>query len=342
MKRLSLILLLSFIASSPLLSQSNNTLLVLNKYTIPTETKGAQIGRIISPVKQKISIVKDTAKIFDIDKQGNIRLKKNISLSRKSPIRYGITIQCGKEKKDFELVKDNFIRNKVIAHRGAWKNQDASQNSLKALKKAIELGCEGSEFDVWLSSDNKVVLSHDPKIGGKVVEETSAEELYKIELKDGDHLPNLEEYINCIKGQNKTRLILEVKTSEKGIERSEAVAEASVRKVHEMKAQAWTDYITFSFEAALKIRELDPTATILYLEANKTLEEIKAAKLNGIDLHFSHFLKNTNLRDKANAMKLLTNAWTVNKEEDLKTMIDQGIDYITTDEPELLLRLLEK
>ena len=41
-------------------------------------------------------------------------------------------------------------------------------------------------------------------------------------------------------------------------------------------------------------------------------------------------------------MDLLTNAWTVNKEEDMQSMLKLKLDFITTDEPELLLRLLEK
>lgn len=319
--------------------QSGKELLVLDNYMIPIGEKGAAIGKFTIRPGEKISLKSDTSKLFTLDKQGYLRLKKNAVLTEKSPFRFAIEIKSNLGDKLFELVKDDFIRNGVIAHRGAWKNQNASQNSLKALRKAIELGCESSEFDVWLSSDNKVILSHDPVIGGKTVEETTAQELFAIPLKDGDFLPSLEEYISLIKNQNKTRLVLEVKASQKGKERSEAVAEESVRIVHEMKAQAWTDYITFSFDAAKRIRELDPTARILYLEADKSLEELKEAKMTGIDYHLSHFLKDPELVNKAKANRMLTNAWTVNKEEDMKTLMKQGVDFITTDEPELLLKL---
>jgi len=333
---------LLFFSSTFACSQSGSELLSIDNYLIPKNVKGAHIGKVMAGTGEKVSLSVDTAGIFLIDKKGNISLKKNKMLSDNSPIRYEIRLKTVQGEKSFELVKDDFIRNGVIAHRGAWKNQNASQNSLKALKKAMEIGCEGAEFDVWLSSDNHVVLSHDPTIGGKTVEETGIKELQSIALKDGDFVPTLSEYITCIKMQNKTSLVLEVKASQKGEERSKAVAEASVRMVHDMKAQAWTDYITFSFEAAKRIRELDPTAKVLYLEANKTLAELKAAAMSGIDYHFSHFLKDTELAGKAKAMGLLTNAWTVNKEEDMKTMIGQGLDYITTDEPELLLRILNE
>lgn len=338
------IFLLSFLLFNliTLFGQSGKELLALDGYLIPTDKKGAVIGKVVTRPGEKITI-KDPSNLFTINKEGYISLKKNISVNEKSPERFQITLQSNSgEKKTFVLVKDNFIRNKVIAHRGAWKNQDASQNSMKSLKKAIELGCEAAEFDVWLSSDNIAVLSHDPSIGGKRVEETTAEELFKIALKDGDFVPSLEEYLLHIKKQNKTRLVLEVKASQKGKERSEAVADSSVQLVHKLGAQAWVDYITFNFDAAMRIRELDPTANILYLEADKSLEELRVSKISGIDYHLSHFEKDPNLVKKANALNLKTNVWTVNKEDDMKTYIDMGLDYITTDEPELLLKLMKK
>ena len=342
MKKIIYLFTLLLSPSAVAFSQTANMLPVLDNYLIPKEKKGALIGKVIAHPGEKVSLAGDTSNLFRLDKQGYLMLKENIALKEDSPTQFEIKIKSDSGEKSFILVKDDFIRNGVIAHRGAWKNRDASQNSLKALKKAIEIGCEGSEFDVWLSSDNKVVLSHDPIIEGKTVEETTAEELFTIPLKDGDFLPSLEEYISLIKGQNRTRLVLEVKTSRKGKERSEAVAGESVRIVHEMKAQAWVDYITFSFDAAKRIRELDPTAKILYLEADKTLEELKEAQMSGIDYHYNHFIKDKELVDKAKAIGLITNVWTVNKEENMKTMLDRNIDYITTDEPELLLKILGK
>jgi len=323
-------------------AQSGKELLTLNNYFIPINQKGAVIGKIMNRSDEKIVLFRDSSGLFIVDK-GYLSLKKGIEITNNSPKCYEVILQNNKgEKKAFELVKDNFIRNKVIAHRGAWKNQNASQNSLKSLKKAIEIGCEAAEFDVWLSSDNIVILSHDPAIGGKNVEETTAKELFQIPLKDGDFVPGLEEYISCIKHQNKTRLVLEVKASQKGEERSEAVADSSVQMVHRMKAQAWVDYITFNFDAALRIRELDPTANVLYLGSGKTLEELKEAKMSGIDYHLSRFIDDPELAEKAKNLSLKTNVWTVNKEEDLKMFLKQKLDYITTDEPELLLKLIQE
>lgn len=324
------------------LSVSASTIVpVLDKYTIPVNVKGVVIGRFISKNKENIILQKDTSNLFVIDQSGYIRLKPNAELSASSPFRYEITIKSSCGDKAFELVKDEFIHNKVIAHRGAWKNYEASQNSMSSLKNAIELGCEAAEFDVWLSSDNKVILSHDPAIGGKSVEETPAQALMEIPLKNGDFVPSLEEYLECIKQQNKTRLVLELKGSQKGKERSLALTDSAVHKVHQNKAQAWVDYISFDYEALLRVKELDPTATISYLETNKTLEELSAAKVDGIDYHYSAFYNDKMLTDKAKQLGLTTNVWTVNTEEQMQYLLQQGVDFITTDEPELLLKFID-
>lgn len=339
--KLFILVLLSF-SSALIFAQSGKQLLSMDNYLVPINKKGATVGKVITRPGEKVTL-KDPNKLFTLDKKGVLSLKKNKSITNDSPQHFEVMLESNLgETKSFDLVKDDFIRNKVVAHRGAWKNQDASQNSIKSLEKAIEIGCESSEFDVWLSSDNLLVISHDPSIEGKKVEESTADELFKIPLKDGDFVPSVEDYLNVIKSQNKTRLVLEVKASLKGKQRSEEVAEASVRKVHELQAQAWVDYITFDFDAALRIRELDPTAKILYLEANKSLEELRDARISGIDYHYSHFKKDKELQNEAKTMGLLTNVWTVNSEEDLNYFYDLGLDYITTDQPELLLKITSK
>lgn len=334
MKKIIFSVFLFLLSVLPFYSQSS--LLTLDNYTIPVGKKGALVGKIISDNNEKLSISKDPSKLFTIDKQGNISLKRNKQISKDSPISYVITIKRGKELKTFELVKDDFHRNKVIAHRGAWKKHDVSNNSMSSLKYAIELGCEGTEIDVWLSEDNVVVLSHDPTIGGKVVEETPISELTKIELKKGDLVPTLEETIDFVKKQNNTKLVIEIKGTRMG----KAISDSVVHLVHRMNAQGWVSYISFGLEYLTRVKELDPTAEVAYLAGNKSLEELKNAGMTGLDYHFNEFFKNHELAKDAKTMGLSTNVWTVNKEADLRKMLQQDVDFITTDEPELLFEII--
>jgi glycerophosphoryl diester phosphodiesterase len=44
---------------------------------------------------------------------------------------------------------------------------------------------------------------------------------------------------------------------------------------------------------------------------------------------------------EAKVLGLTTNSWTINKEEEMSWLLDQGVNFITTDEPEKLSILLQ-
>ena len=55
----------------------------------------------------------------------------------------------------------------VIAHRGFWKTEGSAQNSITALEKAAEEKLYGSEFDVQVTLDGKLIVNHDAKFQGR-------------------------------------------------------------------------------------------------------------------------------------------------------------------------------
>lgn len=341
--KLNLILIISLFLSLNLYAQADSFTTISN-YRIPLNKKGAIIGKLVTNINggnAKFSLLKDTSELFSVDKKGIIKLKKGKSLSAgNGAFSFGVTIKAGNLITEFELVKDEFIHNKVVAHRGAWKNTGYTENSIGSLKKAIEIGSEASEFDVWLAADSVLVVNHDPTAGGLSVEQTPSALLTKVPLKSGDFLPTLEEYLKVGKAQNKTCLYLEIKKSPSGNDRLMKLTEKTVKMVNDMKMQAWVSYISFSFECLQKVIELDPTARTAYVEKGKTLDEVKDAGIWGIDYNISLFKADPDLANKAHKMGLTVNAWTVNKEEELKMLLDIGVDYITTNEPELLLKMV--
>jgi glycerophosphoryl diester phosphodiesterase len=230
-------------------------------------------------------------------------------------------------------------KNKVIAHRGAWKNTGVTENSIGALEHAIKLGCYGSEFDVHMSADSVLYVLHDHSIQGTNIETTNSAELSKIKLADGETLPTLEAYLKAGSKQKKTRLILEIKTSKISKERSLALATKCVELVKKMKVEKITDYIAFDWDVCLKVKQVAPKAHVEYLNGDKTPDEIQAAGLDGIDYHLSVLKKKEDYIPAMRQKKLTTNVWTVNSEADLKYFLEKDVDYITTNEPELLLSL---
>ena len=318
----------------------------LDNYRISVNEKGAYVGRFISLTpnnKFKVKLLQDTADIFSVNKKGIIRLKKNVAIKGTNPIfRYAIKVEVDGSPVELELVKDDFIKNKVVAHRGAWKNAKVAQNSIRSLDHAFKLGCAGSEFDVWLSSDNVAIISHDSKIGELSIEKSTYQELSNVVLATGDKVPTLEEYLAKGKTQNRTTLILEIKSSDISNERILELTDSIISIVHQMKAQGWVEYISFSYDALKRVHKLDPMAKTAYLSGDKTVNEVKADNITGIDYSFYSYISDSNLVHSANNLGLTTNVWTVNTENELKTYLDRGVDYITTDEPELLLQIIKE
>lgn len=232
-------------------------------------------------------------------------------------------------------------KSKVIAHRGAWKNTGATENSIAALEHAIKLGCYGSEFDVHMSADSVLFVNHDHTIKGTDIEKSTSQELSQIKLANGETLPTLEAYLKAGKNQKKTRLILEIKTSRISKERSLALATKCVELVKYLKVEKITDYIAFDFDVCLKVKELAPKAHVEYLNGDKTPDEILAAGLSGIDYHYAVYKKNETYIDDMHKEKLTTNVWTVNDKATMQWFIDKKVDFITTNEPEQLFELLK-
>jgi glycerophosphoryl diester phosphodiesterase len=237
--------------------------------------------------------------------------------------------------------ENEFITNGVIAHRGAWKNNSLPQNSIASLDQAIRLACEGSEFDVWLTADDILVVNHDADFMGIPIETSAYQDLLAKKLPNGENLPTAEAYILHGMQQTKTRLIFELKPSKLSQERSLKAATKTVELVHKLGAQKWIDYITFDYEAGKRIIELDPEANVAYLMSDKAPAELKQNGFFGLDYHIRVLKEKPEWITEAQELGLTVNAWTVNKEEDMIWLLEMNADFITTDEPELLLKIIE-
>lgn len=236
----------------------------------------------------------------------------------------------------------SFAQTKVVAHRGAWKNTGAPENSIAALKEAVKLGCDGSEFDVHMSADSVIFVNHDAHIQGLQIETTSSKDLSAVKLSNGESLPTLEAYLKEGIKQKKTRLVLEIKPSAVSKARGIALTHKVVAMVNALKAAPKVDYISFDYDICKEITKIAPKATVQYLNGDKSPEELLADGIHGLDYHFSVLQKNPSWIKDANSKKLITNVWTVNDEKDMDWLIGQGVGLITTNEPELLLKKIRK
>lgn len=225
---------------------------------------------------------------------------------------------------------------KVVAHRGYWDIEGSAQNSITALIKADSIQCDACEFDVWLTADKKLVVNHDDNINGHVIETTSSDIILNQKLKNGEYLPSLNQFLEVARPL-KIDLVLEIKPHKSKDNEKEAVR-MILDMVKEKDLEKRTSYITFSrnvFDELVKQTQ----CPILYLNGVAP-DVLKSIGGTGADYHINVFKKNPEWIKQLHDLGLEVNIWTVSDPEEIQWCIDNGADYITTNNPELVQKMV--
>lgn len=229
---------------------------------------------------------------------------------------------------------------KVIAHRGYWDTEGSAQNSIRSLVKADSIGCYASEFDVWMTPDSVLIVNHDPTINGIEIQNTPSSVVLKQKLANGENVSTLDQYFAQAQKLN-TRLVLELKTHDSR-KREVAAIKKVLKLANKYGLEDRLDYIVFSKDAFKEFIKLAPKANKVYfLNGDYVPAQIKYAKGAGIDYSLKVMKKHPEWINECHNKGLEVNVWTVNEPEDMKWCIEQGVDYITTNDPEGLQKLLK-
>lgn len=227
---------------------------------------------------------------------------------------------------------------KVVAHRGYWDTEGSAQNSIRSLVKADSIGCEACEFDVWLTPDHKLVVNHDGKINGYVIETTPADIVCSQKLENGEYLPTLDEFLDA--AQNlKIDLVLELKPHQNPANENIAV-DLIMKMIKDKGLENRMTYITFSKNAFGEFVKATGRPKMFLTGVDP--DELNAMGATGADYHINVFRKNNGWIESIHKMGMNVNAWTVNKVEDIQWCLDNGVDMITTNAPELVQKMISE
>ena len=230
----------------------------------------------------------------------------------------------------------------VIAHRGA--SRAAPENTLSAMKKAIEFGADYAECDVSQTKDGEIVLFHDEEMErttgkeGMIWDYTLAElremevgSWFKEEFR-GEPIPTLREVIRLVKG--KIKLNIEVKISEN----EPGIAQKVVDIVRAENFSKNCMITSFDMETVKTFKAIAPdlrTGLIFDKEYRPDVFEgnwdILSSNYKLVDAEFVRLAKKSGKK---------TYVWTVNEREEMLRLIRLGVDGIITDKPDLLKSVL--
>ena len=224
----------------------------------------------------------------------------------------------------------------IVAHRGFWNCDEAgyAKNSVAALRCAQEAGFWGSEFDVNMTSDGELIVYHDSDVEGRKIEEYPYSEFKDFKIANGETIPTIDQYLEQGKKYPETMLVYELKPHSCG-EVEDRFVEITYKKLeeHGLMDPERVMFISFSLHMCEKIAKEHPEFTVQFLGSSKNPEELAKMGINGVDYNHMVFTLYKKWYRLARKNDMSVNAWTVNKDGDMRRMLKLGVDQLTTDNP---------
>ncbi len=245
----------------------------------------------------------------------------------------------------------------IIAHRGA--SAVAPENTLAAVRVAWEMDADAVEVDIHRTADGRAVVIHDPRtrrttgVNLRVATSTLAQlqaldaGSFKAAHWERERIPALREVFALVPPGK--RLVLELKAGPEILAPLQDDLVAAMAGGALQPAQVVL--IAFDRELAVLAKARLPQISVLWLgdprrrgvrlRPSKVVRRMAAQArelgLDGLDL-FAHRCLNARLVDEIHALGLQIFVWTVNRPRVCARLLQAGVDGITTDRPDVMLK----
>jgi glycerophosphoryl diester phosphodiesterase len=220
----------------------------------------------------------------------------------------------------------------IFAHRGH--HVAYAENSVAAVAAAAQIGADGVEIDVWLTSDKHLIVNHDRVVARRPIPSTPRATITAL-----SPLASLEDVLVAAAD---LRVNVEIKAT-----RSSSYNMAVARAVSDFldSSPASSRCLVSSFSLAIcdEVRRLSPERRVGWLVGRRphrsVLDEVAKSGLTSAHLAFSRV--NAAVVDRAENLGVELHVWTPNLRRDLDHMIDLGVGALITDDVVLALELRE-
>lgn len=230
---------------------------------------------------------------------------------------------------------------KIIAHHGFWDLPGSAPNSLASIYKAAEYGIYGIEFDVHMTSDSILVVTHDDTVDGIVIKNASFTQIKDHKLSNGEVLVTLEQYFVHASNFPSLELFLEINADNKDPKIIHQFVSSILSMVDRFKLQNRTEYISPNLDVCKDLADRPVSRSISFIGTGYSLDSLKAAGLTGIVSDYSLYKQNSDLVNQIHDRALWANAWMVDDSVAMLKLISKGVDYIITNKTLLLRRLID-
>lgn len=221
----------------------------------------------------------------------------------------------------------------VVGHRGAAGLEP--ENTLRSIKRAIDLGVDQVEVDARIAKDRRLVVIHDETVdrttdGHGYVKDFTLSELRRLDAGKGEYVPTLEEVLRFTQG--KVILQIELKVKE--------VTEPTVHLIESLEAEKDVLITSFMHELLEKVHKLNPnlkTGALFSDVQGDVCQRSLDVHSEAIHVHYRNV--NARLVQEAHRRGLKVAVWNPDDEEEMKRMMNLGVDSVGTNRPDILLNL---
>jgi glycerophosphoryl diester phosphodiesterase len=251
-----------------------------------------------------------------------------------------------------------------LAHRGA--SALAPENTMEAFRLAVEAGAGGLELDVHLTRDGHIVVIHDATVdrttnGTGAVSEMTLDDLRGLDAGHnfspdggptypyrgrGVRVPRLGEVLREFPG---VAVNIDIKVGSPGIE------ESVFGVLRETNASERVLVVSTSHAIVKRFRKVSGGHVstgaskweigVFYILSKLSLERLVRPAYDALQVPLRHrdiplvtprFLKAAHARD------VRVDVWTINQAEEMRRLLDLGVDVIMTDRPGMLAEVLQR
>lgn len=206
----------------------------------------------------------------------------------------------------------------LLGHRGARLPQ-VPENTIAAFDLALNAGCGGFEFDVRRTRDGQLIVTHEPRIRGLEVAESTYAELRQ---RANHEMPVLMDILQRYGG----RAFLDIELKVAGLR--DLVLEAL--RAHPPRQE----FVVSSF-LSQALREMEDAQIPLGVicENARQLAAWPELPVQYVIPHYK--LATAGLVEQLHAAGKKVLVWTVNRKADLRRLMEWEVDGIITDHPSL-------
>ena len=251
---------------------------------------------------------------------------------------------------------------KIFGHRGC--RGIYPENTIEGFKKAIAFGVDGIELDVVVNKNQELVISHESYIDtnycltNKI--DTESLNIYKMNISEIQDIDCGSKFVKEFPNQLKVKekkptykefkkelidyqgdILFEIKCDNDLVNEYfpnyEKYAKIIFEETRYSRHFDKLHFMSFDYRILNELFKIMPDSKYIYLSSNKEFEkEMKLLNFEPFGVGIDFNIINQKTIDLVHEKKQIIYGWTINDEENSKSLTSMGLDGVITDYPNII------